>query len=619
MSRAGRSSLSTLNPLGGRRLVVIDPGTRFLKLLAVKSRAGRVRVWQQHTVDLAGEGVLGLEETRQHLESLFPELQGFDRAVLIPQDRTICQTVDVPVGGDDEAREYLLREARKLSGLAPDSLSYGFTRLHPFGRFRNPWWMTLCKREEVDELTARFLVGEEIAGGLEEGGLCEIAATAQALFAASRMLRPRPANAVLVECRSRMTVVAMLVDGQGCFATSLPTGFGQLAEACAQDDGVPPEDAAKALRGGPGFDSPGPHLREAVEVWHAGVQTAVREWLDDNPELRLKLDELPAPVCGSGARGGGLLRAVAGLGPLKLRPWDCRMPGGRGDVASYWPAFGLALHALQRGPHRLSLLPADLAAAAAARRRWRRWQRVNVLLLLVSAAVLYYSTMAQRRLLDRKEALRTRAGAVLQATREMVSLHARLHRDYVALHPVLAREQSTLDVIEALAALREPRTNRNHWYVLLADAASYAAGTTLPPTLRTSKQPDLPPDPDVNPREYIAEVCVPDEGGTLSTLSDLVGELRQRPIFRNVDALPPERRRNLVNPAVVVTNRVYAISLEMAGEAPQPPRALAEPTLLAPPAEPAPAAQTAPARRLPTPVRVLTKPSPRPATTSTNR
>jgi hypothetical protein len=121
----------------------------------------------------------------------------------------------------------------------------------------------------------------------------------------------------------------------------------------------------------------------------------------------------------------------------------------------------------------------------------------------------------------------------------------------------------------------------------------------------------------VSPREYIAELCIPrGGGGPLSTLSDIVEELRRRTIFRNVDALPPERRRNLVNPAVVVSNRVYALSLEMAGEAPPPPRALMTLSVVKPPASP-PRARAA--RPAPAPLRVQTKPGPRAPRGATNR
>lgn len=602
MAQPWKATFATLNPVGGRHLVVIDPGTRLLKLMAVRANWRRVRVQQQHSVDLAGEGVLELAETRQHLESLFPELKGWDRAVLLPQDRTICQTVEVPVEGTVETRDYLLREARKLSGLDPASLSWTFTRLRPFGRFRNPWWLTLCKREEVDRVTTRFLVGEELGGGLEEGGLCDITTNAQALFAASRLLRPRPDNAVLVEFRSRLTVVAMLVGGQGCFATSLPIGFAQLAEALAEDGGVDLRTATEALHRGAGFEAPGPRLQAALARWHGSVQTAVREWLEDHPELGLSPVRLRAHVCGSGAQSEVLFRAIEGLGPLRLRPWEGRMPGARGDTASYWVAYGLALHALQRSPHRLSLLPGELETTARRRARWRRWQRVNGVLLLILAVALGIAGLKQSLLLAEKGSQIERAQAVIQATREMVRLHARLNRDYATLHPVLQREQRTLDTLRALAALRHESGERAHWFVLFADADSYAAGTTLPEALRTNRAGPAP-EYGYGRREFIAEVVIPLEGDALrTTLGEIVGDLRADPAFRRADVLPPERWRDLVDPAVTITNRKFALSFELSGEAPRPPSALNVPirleTAAGSPSRPA-------ARSVPASVRIL--------------
>ncbi|MCP5524009.1 MAG: hypothetical protein H7A46_20935 [Verrucomicrobiales bacterium] len=606
MAGGAASALGILNPLGGRRLVVIDPGTRFLKLLSVWAFGGRVRVQQQHTVNLEGEGVLAAEETSEHLESLFPDLYGLDRAVLVPQDRTICQTVEVPVEGADETRDYLLREARKLSGLDPSQLRLVYAPLRPFGRYRNPHWVTLCKREEVDSVAARFLVGGEVTGGLEQGGLCEVTTNAQALFAASRGLRSRPENAVLIELRSRMTVVAMLVNGQGCFATSLPDGFVSFVKAAAADGGVDATEALESLRNGSGFEAPGPALREAIDRWHLRVQTAVREWLEDNPELMLVLNRLPAYVCGSGAQGGGIVGAIPALAPLKLQAWDGKMPGTRGDVTSYWAAYGLALHALRRGPHRLSLLPDELNAAARRRRRWRLWQRFNVLLLLALIAALTFSLQTKRTLLEAKETRLTNAQTVLEAAREMVRLYSRLHRDYAALHPVLEREQFTMDVLQSLAALQREPTNRAHWYALFADSESYAAGSTLPRGMLGTNA--LPVDPAVAAREFVIEVCLPSEGAVQrSNLSEIVNRLREDSIFSKVDTLPPERHRDLVDPSVVISNHLFSMSLRMAGVAPHTPHALSVPVPIPLSAPAAPVAARE-GRTIPAPVRVLTGP-----------
>jgi hypothetical protein len=604
MAGGGMSALGILNPLGGRRLVVIDPGTRFLKLLSVWAFAGRFRVRQQHTVNLEGEGVLAAEETSEHLESLFPDLKGLDRAVLVSQDRTICQTIEVPVEGSEETHDYLRREARKLSGLDASSLRLVYAPLRPFGRYRNPYWVTLCKREEVDAVVARFLVGGEVTGGLEQGGLCEVTTNAQALFAASRGLRSRPENAVLIELRSRMTVVAMLVKGQGCFATSLPDGFLNFAKAAAKDGGVETEEAMESLRNGTGFEAPGPALREAIDRWHLRVQTAVREWLEDNPELMLVLNRLPAYVCGSGAQGGGIIRAIPALAPLKLRPWDGSMPGARGEFTSYWAAYGLALHALRRGPHRLSLLPDELNSAARRRRRWRLWQRFNVLLLLALAASLTFSIQTKRKLLNQKETRLENARTVLEAAREMVRLYSRLHRDYAALHPVLEREQFTMDVLQSLAALRREPTNRSHWYALFGDSESYAAGSALPRGMLGTNA--LPPDPAVSPREFVIEVCLPSEGAVQrSNLSQIVNRLRQDTIFSKVDTLPPERHRDLVASGVVVSNHVFSVSLRMAGVAPHAPHVLSLPVSVS---TPTPASTPREGRSMPSPIRVLTGP-----------
>jgi hypothetical protein len=47
------------------------------------------------------------------------------------------------------------------------------------------------------------------------------------------------------------------------------------------------------------------------------------------------------------------------------------------------------------------------------------------------------------------------------------------------------------------------------------------------------------------------------------TLSDLVGDLKRFPLFRNVDVLPAERRRDLVATNLIFPERHFALELNL--------------------------------------------------------
>jgi hypothetical protein len=113
------------------------------------------------------------------------------------------------------------------------------------------------------------------------------------------------------------------------------------------------------------------------------------------------------------------------------------------------------------------------------------------------------------------------------------------------------------------------RSNRSFWYVLFADPTSYFAGTTLPvaATNLTNVAVSLFPTNASPPRrEFVAEMCIPQEGEEMRrTLSQVVGELGRNPLFARVDVLPAERRRTNVDAKVLLTNRHFGLAMELRG------------------------------------------------------
>ena len=65
------------------------------------------------------------------------------------------------------------------------------------------------------------------------------------------------------------------------------------------------------------------------------------------------------------------------------------------------------------------------------------------------------------------------------------------------------------------------------------------------------------------PHGFITEVCLPEQGEAMRrSLSQLVNDLKQSQLFQNVDSLAADRRRNLVDPAVLLPEH-FTLVLEL--------------------------------------------------------
>jgi len=202
------------------------------------------------------------------------------------------------------------------------------------------------------------------------------------------------------------------------------------------------------------------------------------------------------------------------------------------------------------------------------------------LLLLAGVLLLGLGTWQKASLLGRKHDLVNRTETALVTAGTIDSLSRRLNREYEEIHPVLVRQRQTVQVLQTLNNLEQVRTNKDFWYVLIADATSYFSGTTLPGAL-TNLSLAAPAPVSTNAysarREFIAELCIPQEGEDLRrVLSQIVTDIKRSPLFVKADTLAPERRRNLVDPRVVLTNHYFTVAMEVSGTELQAPVVTAE-------------------------------------------
>lgn len=567
-------------PRFGRRLVVIDPGSRFVRTLVVDASFGVPRIAHFQTFDFAPGTTEGAELIEEQLETLFAAAGPHERVLVLPQYRAISQVVDVPPGSADEVQAGLAREARRLSGLDEGALAFDAVKLKPYGRLTDPHWLTLCKREELDALLARF-AGLPEAPGAPVPRLAQVTTSGQALFAGASVVLPDRGNGVLVDLRVNNSVLAIVVAGQGVSTTTLPIGTRQLSEAM----GLP--------AGGNWVTEPEATLRErtaagtpggaAFEKWVGEIRLALLEWLEDNPDCGLVPADFRAFLCGLGATRPDFIELVNRSGPLRFESWEePATRTHRWPMADYLVPYGAALMALGRAPQGVSLLPAEARLERRRRQTLATLHTANVLLLGLVFVVLGLGLWQKWSLIERKQGLTQRSQGALQTALQIDQLYRELNLDYERVYPVLLRQRQTLDTLQALAATQTARTNDDFWYVLFADAVSYQAGTSglalaSLPAARPAGATNAPASAPPERREFIVELCVPREGEALRrVLSDVVANLKRNVLFNRVDSLPPERKRDLVDPKVAVSNRVFAVAMEVAGRRLTPPAPLPE-------------------------------------------
>ncbi|HKS37173.1 MAG TPA: pilus assembly protein PilM [Verrucomicrobiae bacterium] len=543
-----------------RRVIAIDAGSHSFKVLLVEELFGRVRLLRHELIDLQEEGLLSAGEISKHLQTVLREFGSHPVALVLPQHRSLSQVIDLPAAIGEEVRHLIEEETVKLSGLSESAIAFDYAPLTPFGRNQNPFWVTLCQESEI--------LGQVNRLGLEEEDVCDVTTTANALAAAYRVLQPAADRVVLVDLGASNTVVTILVSGQAVHGGSFPFGSDTFTdEIAAQGDGsFRSAETLKCTRNllAPG-DGAAP-LSKKVESWRHDLERMLKECLADQGEPPSALESFQVVLCGGGALQPGLIEYLNQRGSMRYSAWpdgaDAKtaLPSGRFAVA-----FGAALQTLGRNPQPASLLPLQLRAVWKKHRSLELLHSIGAMVLVATALVLAFGTWQKLRLVERKKTLLTQSQAALEKTHSTESLATLLAQQYESLRPILQRQKETWDTLKTLALLQQVRSNRNFWYVLLADQRSYFAARPIVQTNSPPAQTGSATNPPPQKYGFVAELCVPEEPEAMRrVVSQLVTDLKRDPLFRNVDALSAEWRRNLVDPKLLIPDRSISLELELA-------------------------------------------------------
>lgn len=546
--------------LRARRVAAVDAGTSALKVVLVENSFGRIRVLRHECLDLREEGLLSPDDLGRQLQLILRDLDYDQIALVLPQHRSLSQVIDLPP--EDDEQKFIQSEIVKLSGLSERALIYDYSKLEPFGKFSNPFWVSLCQEDEALAQIRRLAPPKE--------DLCEMTSGANALLAAFQSRCPDwSLPALLVDLGAASTTVALLVHGQGVQAGTFALGSDTFTEAIGRERDLPPEQAESIKRTQNLFTGRETHLHDAAITWLNELQRIVSDWTKDHPDIDAR--SVPLFLCGGGALQPGFLEFLNVRGPFNVRSWPHT---GRSSSPQFAAAYGAAIHAVGEQKQAASLLPRDILEHSKNQQSLQRLQFANFLLILVLALFLVFGTWQKLSLLNAKNDLLAEANMALTHAKNADSIMSQLATQYEGLRPILERQRRTIDSLTALQSLQRAQTNQSFWYVLVSDQASYFAPlpAAIAPTnsVGTNSILELRPTPAApNPRYgLIAEVAIPQTGdGMRATLSQLVTNLRQSPVFGNVDSLPSNRKRTWVDPKVTIPERTFALTLEF-GENP---------------------------------------------------
>jgi Tfp pilus assembly PilM family ATPase len=545
--------------LPAKRLLAIDPGTHAIKLLLVEEMLGRVRVLRHEVIELHEGGLVSEEELLRHLREVVQEVGAEPLALALPHYRALSQVTDLPASEPEEIRKLVEAETVKLSGLGESNIVFDYVALQEFGRYRNPFWLTLCQEGEIQKQITRC--------GLANADLCEVTTTVNSLVAAWQALEPGDRHVVLADWGAAGTGVAIVLGRQAVYTTTFPLGGDLLTEAIAAQRSCSFEAAEGIKRGCDVASMPEDlgALDTALANWRQELQRILAEWVGEHPELRVSVDSFAVVLCGGAALQAGLVERLNRSPGVRFEAWPAAgegdEPGGR-----FAAAYGTALQALGKSRQPASLLPAEV------RESWRKQHSLHLLhslnffALALVALLLIFGTWQQVEELLLKRSLLANSRAALEKARTTESLSREVAAEYQRLQPILHRQKQTVDALQTLALLQQARSNQDLWYVLFADQRSYftapAPVTTNVPavTNASSALTNLPAFKE----GFVAEICLPEDGEPMRrTLSRVVTTLKLAPLFKNVDLLSADRRRNLADTNVVLADHLFALDIEL--------------------------------------------------------
>ncbi len=549
-----------------RQILAVDLGSSHIKLFFAEKFLGRTNVVQQKIIDLQAEGLLSADEVNRHLRELVAQWGDPPLALVLPQLVTLSQVIDLPWVKEGEIQTVVENQTVNLVGLGGGSVVYDYVRLRPFGKYANPFWITISREQEILRQIERFNPEEQ------EGFICEVSNAASALISSyMALVSSDPGRVVLVDFGATTTVVVILIDGQCAFATTLPIGSESFTNTIATLKHIPFEDAEAIKRSQNLFWGPGflPALASVVEIWRKDLEKTVQDWADENPELKSRGQTFRFVMCGGGSEQPGLLSFLKQSSRFGFEQWpksgldDSRIP-----IERFAACHGIVRRIFAPKAQVPSLLPKSLAAAKKQQQQLMLANWVALGLLSLIFLVTLVSSMYKFTVSRSKKNLVKEARLVLAQTLEIEELYKRREHEYQKVVPLLQRQKEVADSLKAIQIMQSLRRSNDVWLVLLADQERYFA--TNNPTAIPAAPGTFGPDSSgssnaLGQAGFVAEMMIADKrGDKLQVLHDLRALLEKEPLFQNVDTVPENKRStNFFDPKQLPLDRYHSLHLEL--------------------------------------------------------
>jgi Tfp pilus assembly PilM family ATPase len=560
-----------------RRVAVVDPGSRSLKLLLATSEFGRLRIRHKELIDLKSEGLVSAEEIKTHLLATLDLWGSPPIALVLPQHLSTSQVIDLPLAPESEVKKLIEDETLRLGGVSESRIVYDFVRIETDVASRQQFWVTLCQEGEIRDRILRL--------GLENEDICDVTTTANALIATYRANAPNSSRAILVHMGAQTTVVVIMLAGQGAFTTSFQMGGDFFTRALMRDRSCSEESAETIKRSTNllfGRDAD-PQFITILSGWVAELDRQLRDWFERNSGAAANREKFELIASGGGFDQPGLIEHLKTHAGFNFKSWPSGESAGLpAPSKGFEVAYGAVLQALGYSAQPVSLLTEDYRAAWRRRVARQRLEFASLLLVLICIVGFALGTWHNSSLIKNKSALLAKIQAGQDAVDQNDAFTTDLMAEYDALRPLFAAQQNTLDTLKTLSLLQQSRSNRSCWYVLIADQRSYftqplpvistnkAAGANGVTAAGSSILPGFLPgswamwtNTSLAKPGVIAELCIPEEDeAARKLLGQIVNELKHQRLFALADQLAEDQRRALADPKVVIPDREFVLRLD---------------------------------------------------------
>jgi len=544
-----------------QRLVAVDHGRRRVKLLLGELQRGRFQPIAHRIVDLEEEGLVKPEEVQRHLGDLIHGWGEWPLAVVLPPRLSFSQVLDVPPpAGWADIPRLIEEQTARLRGLGQGPWVYEAVPLPPQGRWQQPFFLTVARLADVQQHL------EDTVAPVTE--VRHVSSAARALAEAWAWMG-RPASEVwLLDVGYEQSLLVRVRDERPVLAAAEIVGAKSWIERFAAVRRCSASEAETFLEREGAFAAPRvvPELQAALQEWWQRLQRAVQEARALAPGLEEGADP-PMYVSGGAVHWPGFVEALRAVSGRPCLPWpEAHAVGGPLPMTDLALVVGTAVHAFGQGAEAPSLLPPALRAHGRHLRQVATLLAVAAVFLVMVGLLLGLGLWRKTQRVAEKEQLLEQAETALARLQELERAARLRDSAFIRYWPLLDQQERTVDLLETLRALEQVRARHDFWTVLLADAESYARGSTLP--LPDTNSPAVQvqawlQDPPANP-SFVVELCIPAAGdATLKVLSELVADLRKDNRLARVDSLPAAQRRTWVDPKVIIPDRHFVLGVDM--------------------------------------------------------